>query len=254
MERVKGLGRYPKVILLLLTVMLLLFTVLYIVTLTRVGISYKDAILVPSQENGKTEYSGKIHGQKAVFVVTEDKVVEFHYGDKVYGPYTAKRDKTALPDDQVTSSVKEGVELRRGEEIVFRGSVMIIGGRWLLTNEDGSSVANQVLIEDRDGNLRDVHGNIVDLMEPSVGTILHLMDGPELTHKGQWQGWLYGLLACSITALMILFADELFYLRVSRWVNNPDSAEPSDWEITRRYVIYTVLSIMSLVIFIMGLR
>ena len=254
MERIKGLGRYPKVILLLLTVMLLLFTVLYIVTLTRVGISYKDAILVPSQGNGKTEYSGKIHGQKAVFTVTEDKVVEFHYGDKVYGPYTAKRDKTALPDDWVTSSGEEGVELRRGEEIVFRGSVKIIKGHWFLTNEDGSSASSQILTEDRDGNLRDEHGNIVDMMEPSAGTILHLMDGPELTHKGQWRGWLYGLLACFMTALLILFADELFYLRVSRWVNNPDSAEPSDWEITRRYIIYTVLSILSLVIFIRGLR
>ena len=47
-------------------------------------------------------------------------------------------------------------------------------------------------------------------MEPSVSTILDLMDGPALTHKGAWLGWFGGVLICVIAALAMLFADELF--------------------------------------------
>lgn len=253
MERIKSLGRYQKVILLLLIFMVLVFAVLYIVTINQVGIEYKGVILVLGQEDGKTTYSGRIHGKQATFCVSDDNKVVFQHGDKVYGPYTAKADPSAIPEDAAGKESMAGVEVRCAEKVLFRGGVRIINGIWYLTNEDGTSGNSGVYIT-INGVTRDENGKIVDLMEPSVETILRLMDGPELTHKGQWRGWLYGLFVCFITSLLILFADELFYLRVSRWIDNPDSAEPSDWEITGRYISYAVLSIMSLVIFIMGLR
>lgn len=50
MERIRGLGRYQKWILIGMTVMVLVFAVLYPVTLRRVGFAYQGAILVPRVE------------------------------------------------------------------------------------------------------------------------------------------------------------------------------------------------------------
>ena len=97
MDRIKALNLYQKCILILMLVMTVAFAVLYPMTISRVGYEYKNAILVPSHENGNTVYSGKLNGKQACFTVTEDKTVLFQYGDKSYGPYTAKKDSTAVP-------------------------------------------------------------------------------------------------------------------------------------------------------------
>ena len=75
-----------------------------------------------------------------------------------------------------------------------------------------------------------------------------------LRHKGQWPVWLGGMLLCVITALTVLFADELFRWHLSFRIRNADRAEPSDWEIAGRYLSWTALPLLALVVFILGLR
>ena len=104
-----------------------------------------------------------------------------------------------------------------------------------------------------DGTVIDDNGNEIDPMKPSVGTILSLMAGPELEHKGDWYGWLYGALLCAVTAVSILFADELFRWNLSFQIRDADRAEPSDWEIAGRYIAWTVMPLVALVVFIVGL-
>ena len=62
-ERIKNLNKYQKCFLAVIIAMVLIFTVVYAVTISRVGFAYKDVILVPSEENGVTVYSGKLEGQ-----------------------------------------------------------------------------------------------------------------------------------------------------------------------------------------------
>ena len=254
MERIKRLGRYPKIILLLLTVMVLVFTILYPIVTARVGFLYEDAILVPSEENGATVYSGKIRGTSARFTVSADKTVVFQCGDTVYGPYTAKEDPTAIPKGTGSPTPMTGIELRCGDKIVFRGGVEKSGDWRFLYNEDGSSENIRITATMSDGTVVDSNGNIIDPMEPSVSTILDLMDGPVLTHKGAWIGWFGGVLICALAAVCILFADELFRWNASFLVRNTEEAEPSDWEIASRYITWTALPVMALVVFILGLR
>ena len=97
MDRIKSLNHYQRCILILMIAMVLIFAVVYSVTIRRVGFEYKDTILLPSQENGSTVYSGKIQGRQARFTVAADKTVVFRYGNKTYGPYTAKEDSTSMP-------------------------------------------------------------------------------------------------------------------------------------------------------------
>lgn len=255
MERIRNLNLYQKGILILMLVMAIVFAVLYPVTIARVGYEYKDAILVPSQENGNTVYSGKLKGKQASFTVTQEKTVLFRHGDKSYGPYTAKEDPAAIPKDSEMAEYMTGVELREGDEILFRGGVRDMGDFYWIQDEDGTG-DNMVVItyQDSNGIERDENGNIVDPFEPSVSGILELMNGPKLTHKGVGFAWFVALLICLANAISILFADELFRWHLSLRVWNADNLEPSDWELAGRYFSWTVLSVMALVIFVIGLQ
>lgn len=71
MERIKNLNLYQKAVLVFMIIISLVFSVVYSRTISKVGFEYKDTILVPSQDNGSTVYSGKIQGQQAHLVVSQ---------------------------------------------------------------------------------------------------------------------------------------------------------------------------------------
>ena len=261
MKRFKGLGRYQKGVLLFMAVMVPVFAALYAVTIARVGFAYGNTILVPDHEDGNTVYSGRIQGKQASFTVYADGTVAFRYGDKLYGPYTAKEDPSAIPkaDSQgepLDGESVTGVELRCKGEILFRGCVVDYGNTRWLYNEDGTLANLDIGFWTTTGNgvVMDGNGNIIDQMEPSVSTILDLMAGPELTHKGAWSWWFGGVCICILIALSILFADELFRWDLAFRIRDVDRAEPSDWEIASRYISWTVLAVIAMFVFIAGLR
>ena len=186
--------------------------------------------------------------------MSADKTVEFHYGNKIYGPYTAKEDPTAIPEENNMSDSMTGIELREGENVLFRGGVLDLGDSYLLFSEDVIDNDIGFTYVTNDGIERDENGNPVDAMQPTVYTILDLMDNPELTHKGEGGAWFGAVILCILNAVAIIFADELFHLRLAFTVRYPDDAEPSDLEIAGRYISWTAIAIMALVIFIIGLR
>ena len=254
MEKFKSLNGYQKGVLIFMIAMALVFAIVYPKTISRVGFDYKNTILIPSEENGNTMYKGKINGKASCFIVSADKTIEFHYGDKVYGPYTAKEDPTAIPKENGMSSSMTGVELREGEDILFRGGVLDLGESYLLYSEDGTDNNIGITYVTSDGIVRDENGNPVDTMKPTASTILKLMNNPELTHKGEGFAWFGAVFICILNAITILFADALFRFHLAFRIRYADDAEPSDLEIAGRYISWTVMAIMALVIFIMGLQ
>ncbi len=254
LERIKGLNRYQKGVLLFMAVMVIAFSAAYFVTLSRVGFSYRDTILVPSRENGGTVYSGELNGQPARFTVSEDQTVTFQHGDKTYGPYTAKEDPTAIPKDVEIAAAMVGVELLEGDSVLFRGGVLELGNEYWLYNEDGTpnnfemghiTITNEIELDE---------GGNDDPVEPSVSTILRLMNDPELTHKGEWIAWFGAMFICVLNAVLILFADEVFRWNLKFQIRDVEHAEPSELEIAGRYFSWTVLTILALVLFILGLQ
>ena len=97
-------------------------------------------------------------------------------------------------------------------------------------------------------------GNIIDPAKPSASDILRLVFDPELTHKGSWLAWFGAVFLSILNAVSILYADELFHWDLSFQIRNAETAEPSDWELMKRYLGWTVFTIMVLVIYIVGLR
>lgn len=245
MERLKELNGYQTFMMVVMAAMVLVFTILYPVTISRTGFAYKDTLLVQSQEGDNTVYTGKVYGVASRFTVTPDKTVEFQYGEEKYGPYSIRVDSSAAPEGLDTSGNITGLELLRGDEVLFRGAVVDLGDSRLLYNQDGS-------IAGVHGSYEDSYGG--EKIEPSVTNVLDLLEGPELTHKGTWVGWAAGVFCCVVTAVSILFADELFRFQLIFSIRNVEDAEPSDWEMMGRYITWTVVPILALVAFIMGLR
>lgn len=257
MERIKSLNRYQKGVLILMIAVTIMFFAIYSVTISRIGFEYAGTILVPDQEDESTVYSGKINGQHAAFTISKNKTVIFQYGDKIYGPYTAKEDPSAIPEDEGTPRLTEhmtGVEVLQGNSTLFRGAFTVIGDKYILYNEDGTINNFRVTYVTSDGIAKDEKGNVIDPIEPPVSTILNLMNDPKLTHKGEWYVWLGGAFVCFINSISILFADELFRFSLMFRIRNADSAEPCEWEIAGRYIGWTILPILALIIFIIGLQ
>ena len=253
MDWFRELDRYQKTLLILLALMALVFLVIYGQVSGREGYRYNDRIFVPETQNGTTVYTGKLDGQEAAFTVAEN-AVTFRWGERSYGPYTVRKDPTAIPQDSDFKDSLTGIEVREKEEILFRGGMLYLGeNNRLLFSQDGNTVFNITVSAGTD-TVIDINGNLVDPHEPQVHTILDLVEGPQLEKKGQWGIWLLCLLFSGITAISILFADELFHLRLSFRVANPYDLEPSDWEIFGRYTSWTVLTIMILVCYILGLQ
>ena len=254
MERFKNLDRFQKGILIFMMIMALVFAVVYPVTMSKVGFEYKDTILVPGQENGNTVYSGKIQGQQAQFVVSEDKTIVFQYGDTIYGPYTVTEDPTAVPKGKELADQMTGVEIRNGKKIFFRGGVLDMADSYWLYNEDGTVENFGIIYVAGDGVERDESGNIIDPVEPTATAILELVNGPELTHKGEEAAWFVAVFICILNAISILFVDELFRWNLAFRIRNVDYAEPSEWEIMGRYIGWIAGAIVAMAIFIIGLQ
>ena len=103
------------------------------------------------------------------------------------------------------------------------------------------------------GVKKDSNGNIIDPAKPSASDILRLVFDPELTHKGTWLAWLSAVFLSVLNALAILYADELFRWDLSFQIQNAEAAEPSEWEMMKRYLSWTVVTIMLLVLYLVGL-
>ena len=258
MERIKNLDRYQRGILLVLAAMATVFAVVYGVVTSRVGYLYNDQILMQVTENGNTMYRADVRGEEWCFTVTPDKTVTFRCGGKTYGPYTAKIDPTAVPKDQDMAEHMTGVEVRDKDEIIFRGGIMAIGEyrehnrNWMMINEDGL-VDNFISIGVTSTGAV-IYPDGYDPMEPSASTVLRLMEGPELTHKGEWLAWFGGLFISLITVVSILFADELFRLHLVFRVRDVELVEPSDWELAGRYIGWTLMGVLVLATYITGLK
>ena len=256
MERFKTLNIFQKGILFLLAAMILIFSAAYPYVISRKGFLYQDTILVPRQENGETIYSGKISGETAAFTVSADQTIRFTYGATDYGSYLVQEDPDAIPKDDDLAYRMTGLEIHRGEELLFRGGMtrMDDGSYWLF-DEEGDLKSHEVNVAVSVGTtMYDDNGNEIDPMEPSLTTIITLYYGPELTHKGVGLAWFGGVFLCALTAMTILYADELFRWNLSFRIQDVDCAEPSEWELGVRYLEWILLPILALATFIMGLQ
>ena len=251
MEKIRQLGIFQKAVLVIMTVMIIAFAFSYHKSISTDGYLYNGSILLPHEENGSTVYSGRAGGKKAAVTVTADTAV-FTIGDKTWGPYTVREvpELSAYPENEWY----RGIEITLDGEVVFSGTVWPAGVNQYhfyekMTGEIVTQGPMVFVVEPPSLDERET-----DPSEPSLSDVVALVTGPELTHRGDWAYWFLGVVVCGLNALSIFFADELFRWNLSFRIREPEKAEPSDWEITGRYLSWGFLPLVALTIFAVGLR
>lgn len=255
MQRIQSLTRYQKIILAILAFQLAIFTILYPIVTNRKGFAFQDTVLPVRAEEGNTLYSGLVHWKKLTVTVTPDRTVTFHYKDRTYGPYTAKEDPSAIPEDHDLNNITlTGVEICEKDNIFFRGGVWGKADADLyLLSEDGHILYEGISYMTNSGMVYGQNGEAFDSLAPSPADILQLMHGPELTGCGDGRLWFGGTALALLFADSILFADEIFRRNASFLVRNPEDAEPSEWEMGKRYILWTVAPVFTLIVYIIGI-
>ena len=211
----------------LLTAMLLVFTVIYFIVTAKKGFAYENTLLIPEEAAGGIRYGGTVGGKAVSFFVSADKTVEFSCGGKVYGPYVLKEDLSAVPE--------------------------VSGSQIALFRENGEPETG-IRASSPDGVITLQNGTVIDAKEPSAVTVISLMEGPVLSTQGSWMGWLAGTLLCVSTAFHVFFADDLFRWRLHLQARNAEGAEPSDWVVVVRAVGWVVMTVVAVIAYVMGLK
>lgn len=255
MERFRSLELYSKLILIALLVMAVVFAAVYGITTSRVGYLYHEVVFVPHQEGSTTRYEGKLDGERSSFTVTNDSVT-FTWGSKTYGPYTLRYDPSAVPEEEDGAAYMTGIEILENGNTYFRGGILESSAGLLLYAEDGSFNFDHLVFyaQTSSGTIVGPDGEIMDFYRPEVQTIVELLNDPPLQSKGHWGAWFFGLFVSVLTAVSILFADELFRLSLAFRVQDPEHAEPSDWELASRRVGWTLIALVILRLYFMGLQ
>lgn len=247
---------FEKGIILVLIVMAVVFAFVYHHIIRQEGFAYMGALLLPSQADGATLYSGTVDDKEAVFTITADKQVTFRLGDTVYGPYTVKEDPTAIAKDHKYAQYMTGLEIKKGDEIFFRGAYMDRGNDIprQFYNEKGEAVSVNVKVHVTGGGIvKDEHGNVIDPMEPTVGDILSLIRGPKLIHRGNWVIYFLCLFTSAMAVILVLFGEQLTRWRMRYYYRNADELEFTEGVYVARYIAFVILVVAIFGFYIRGL-
>ena len=256
MERFRKLSNFQKLLLIAQAVMVLVFSVLYAVTVRREGFAYEDGLLMRSEENGDILWSGTVGGRNAVFTVHPDRTVEYRVGDSSYGPYEVREDPSAVPKGHALSASMTGIEIYRGETRLFRGGLLHQHdekGSISLYREDRMPEF-ELQISAPGAIVVHQEGEITYYKEPGPYAIAQLVYGPPLWHYGNLSFWVGGMIICLMTALAVFFWEDIFRWNLKRSFRNAEGVEPSELLSASRSLSWSAMTLAALFLFIFGLR
>lgn len=243
----RALNGFQRGCLLLQAALVLLSALLYSVTQQREGMAYGDEFFPKTVQGDATVYTGKRNGHKATYTVRETGrvyTVDCRIGDESFGTYTVREVSTsgmALGD---WNHIDHGVEIWQGDQLLFRGGYFWSNGSGILVDENGKMES---------GFHFNVNGVEKPIEAPDIDTLFSFTVGAVTTHRGNGLYYWLGVLTAALNAASILFAEELFVWNMSWRIQDPERAEPSDWELFSRYFGWCFLSVMALCLFLYGL-
>ena len=220
------LGR--RIIVLVQPVLFLLFLILFLIFGRQQIVSYRSGHLRYEQRGDTAVYSGMVDYRATKYVVSPGPVVEYWLDGELRGTYTVTEDPTAIPQTEDVAKCDPdfftGVEIKKGDKVWFRGAYSPYSSFYLL-DENGNNIAITITFD-----------SATSEPEPTPGTILRFANGPEASPRGSGPGLLLGLLLGAVCVLSILFEDQLFRWQLSFQIQDPDRAEPSEWELFGRWM------------------
>lgn len=246
--------------------LMVLATVLYLTVGNRQGVEYGSSFYELTTMNGIKTYTANAHewwegntiiqsneGRKIVYTVTPTSLdgfrVECQMGEETFGPYQVEGLSTAdLPAKLTEIPLDGGMEitnLTTGEHLFRGGYIQSSDGYSFLLDEtaeiSGSSILDYAPSRPEKG--------------PNCDDLYHFTFGAEasMTHRANWMLYFCALLFAVFNTVSLLYAEELFIFHMSFRVADPESVEPSEWELFSRYASWAVFLFFEGVLFLAGL-
>lgn len=252
-EAWKEMSLLRRVLLAILAAMILGFGIATPFVSARKGIAYGDTLLYAAREGEVRRYTGRIDGRRAEFTVTPEGTVEYRWGEEAYGPYQVVEEPSASPKGSIAAWNLPGIEIRRGDEVLFRGGLM--NGEWtVLYSEDGEPFDFlSITYGASGGKVYDSNGKELtqrDLHEPGLSTVAELaLREPELTHRGSFALYLLVTLLAAFNMFQICFPGLMFRWSILWHVKDPYAAEPSDFYIFMEQAEWVILTVVAAVLY-----
>lgn len=264
MEKIKKMNLFTKIILGLMVVLPVVFAIVYIIETSKMGYEYMNSLLIKSEQDGNTVYSGKLGNKNASFTVSGGNTLVYKYGDTTYGPYVLREDTTmvsSLSDFQKSLLSNDcklmGVELTNNNEVIFRGSVfhetINDGEEYFYVFDEKGSVIELGGYYETNHIVKDANGDLIGPTEPSITEVLHLIIAPQLRNKGNRDMWFVGTFIVILNIISIYFAENLFRFDMSLKTRSAQNVEPSELVIMGRYISWSILTLMAIVVYVVGL-
>jgi len=241
-----------RVVILFHAALMLLFILLYATLGRQYVVRHEDELFRYRKEGDTLTYTGKLNGKEAVLTMLPDGSLECLLDGVRYGPYTVTEDPSAVPEaSDVPSRVLTGIEVREGDEVLFRGGFYGTG-ILLFYNSNGERYtlpSQEMLVSN------DMYGTVYssELIEPSLRTVLRFTIAPDPVYRGTVGFLLLGLFCSLACILSTFFAEELFRHNLRFSIKNAENAEPSDWELMSRWISWIVFTAVALAFYIGGL-
>lgn len=246
-EKWKEMSGSRRVLLMVLAALAAGFTLIYLILGFRRGIWYQKSFLSRTEREGNTLYAGNVQGRDTTFTVTPAGQVTLRVNEETYGPFTVTEHGTVTSGQ----SVYHRVTLTEGDKVIYEGRFPTDLGDYWLEGETGS-------IRTGDGTRSGYYGR--DLIygtegwkEQLYGLTVSLVAEPPVISRVNWAFYLLGLLAIVATAATVIWEDAIYRFELSFRVRDPESVEPSDWELTGRWIGWGSGIGVSLLLFFMGL-
>lgn len=244
-------SRVQNIWLILLAGMTVLFWALTLVARSHTGVLFHDALLdvQGTAENGA--YYGEAHGETVSIVAGRDSEtavgLEFFISNVVHENWLVEYPLEPISTEHGWEL--PGLRISRNGEVVFEGAYDPDHRQdwgYMLYDTNGAWYADDILRISASSGLEDGYW---DDYETSINTVLKFVNGPEITARGSWQLWFYGLLLSAMAAVLVAFPDTLFRWNHRWYVKDP---EPTDFYYFSTRIGAGIVTIVALVSYIIG--
>lgn len=246
-ERWGEMDQGRRIVLLIQPILFLLFLILFFTYGRQSVLPWLDGTLRCKQRGEDLVYTGRVEGGHLVqFTVTPGPTVEFRLEGELQGTYTIAEDPSAIPAEPAEMNPYgwegyTGVEIQKDGRVWFRGAYNP-DTPFGLFDEDGTSLFISIRAF-----------TSTSVPDPEPGDILSIAYNPAASPRGEGALLLLGLFVSVACALSLFFEDQLFRWNLSFQIQDPDSAEPSEWELFGRWVGWIALTGLELFCYLAGI-
>ena len=227
--------RFQKILLAALAGMLVVFGALLAVFRARPGVLFEESLLKIEEQEGRTVYSGRAHGEPVTIAVTWptnfETDVEFTIGDRFHDVCQVVYPWEPVAVEMMDGALVDGILVRKNGETLFEGGYDKENGYWF----------------DKDGNLGPMFSigfsgdDPWQSFEVTEFMAARFAFGPETSARGDPQLFAVAVLISVLAAVRVIFWESFFRFE-HRWARDP---EPSEGYVVLEQIVWVVIAVVA---------